>query len=142
MPFFTNPPDVKYTLPVISPMLSIVSGEISMISAIAGPNNPKAPSNIAGNVKTFQPNNITHIQKNHEIPRARAKNFQGFAFEILVLILFNSFIHYPFKGGVEFSYNGFGVKEIRQGRIWTKRRAVFYTALFTVPRTRFYTSST
>ena len=58
-----------------------------MISANAGPNNPKAPRSIAGNVKTFQSNNITHIQKNHEIPRARAKNFQGFAFEILALIL-------------------------------------------------------
>ena len=70
-----------------------------MISAIAGPNSPKAPRIIAGNVKTFQPSNITHIQKNHEIPRARVKNFQGFAFEILVLILFSSFIHLHLKEG-------------------------------------------
>jgi len=63
-----------------------------MISAIAGPNNPRAPRIIAGNAKTFQPNNITHIQKNHEIPRAKVKNFQEFAFEILVLILFTLFV--------------------------------------------------
>ena len=67
-----------------------------MISEIAGPNSPRAPGIIAGNVKTFQSSNITHVQKNHEIPRARVKNFQGFVFEIFTLILFTPFIRFSF----------------------------------------------
>jgi len=85
---------------------------VRIISAIAGPNNPRAPKIIAGNVKTSQPNNITHIQKNHEMPRAKAKNFQGFAFEILVLILFDSFL----KAEAEI-YNGLRIKEVAEGNL-------------------------
>jgi hypothetical protein len=64
-----------------------------MSSAIAGPNNPRAPKSIAGNVKTFQLNNIIHIQKNHEIPRARAKNFHGFmVFGVLMVMFYLSYL--------------------------------------------------
>ena len=84
-----------------------------MISAIAGPNNPKAPRIIAGNVKTFQPNNITHIQKNHEMPRAKAKNFQGFAFEIFTLILFAPFIYFHLKEKFGISDNVLWTCEVR-----------------------------
>ena len=95
-----------------------------MISAMAGLNNPRAPRIIAGNVKTFQPNDITHIQKNHEIPRARAKNFQGFAFEILTLILVSLVLSFIIllKAGIGISYNGRRTYEVPSQRrgIWAK----------------------